>query len=48
MIGLPMRQAVARAYRELTGQEPDFIFSGWGGGLDEYEQATIDRQDRAT
>lgn len=33
----PMRTAVERAYRELTGQEPDFCFSGWGEVLDEGE-----------
>ena len=25
---LPMRQAVAKAYKEITGYEPDFIFRG--------------------
>lgn len=29
----PMRQAVAEAYYRLTGQLPEFIFSGWGGRL---------------
>jgi hypothetical protein len=32
---LPMRESVARTYRRLTGREPDFIFSGWGGELTE-------------
>jgi len=27
----PLRQAVAAAYRSLTGRAPDFIESGWGG-----------------
>ncbi len=35
----PMRAAVARAYREITGRDPDFIFSGWGGALTEGERA---------
>ena len=38
----PMRHAVARAYKELTGQEPTFIFSGWGGELTEYERAVVE------
>jgi len=38
----PMRQAIARAYKELTGEEPDFIFSGWGGSLNVSEQAAVD------
>ena len=29
----PMRKAIAEGYRQLTGKEPDFIFSGWGGEL---------------
>jgi len=36
---IPMRQAVEEAYRKLTGQEPDFIFSGWGAELTEGERA---------
>lgn len=38
----PMRQAVAKAYREITGREPDFMFTGWGGELDEFERAVVD------
>lgn len=34
----PMRDAVAKAYREITGKDPKFIFSGWGAELDEYER----------
>ena len=26
----PMRQAVAETYFKLCGEEPKFIFSGWG------------------
>ena len=29
----PMRDAIRRAYVELTGREPEFVFSGWGGNL---------------
>lgn len=37
----PMREAVARAYLELTGKEPNFVFSGWGGSLTEGEQEVV-------
>jgi len=29
----PMRQAIRKAYLELTGKEPEFLFSGWGAKL---------------
>lgn len=38
----PMRYAVADAYRQITGQDPAFIFSGWGGELDECERAVVE------
>jgi hypothetical protein len=38
----PMREAVARAYKELTGEEPVFIFSGWGAELTEGERAVVE------
>lgn len=37
----PMRAAVERAYREITGQDPAFLFSGWGAELDEAEHAAL-------
>jgi hypothetical protein len=37
-----MRAAISRAYRELTGYEPDFIFSGWNAELDEPERAVVE------
>lgn len=40
----PMREAVARAYREITGLEPGFIFSGWGGELTEGERAVVENR----
>lgn len=39
---LPMRDAIARAFRELTGEEPEFIFSGWAGELTEAERACVE------
>lgn len=34
----PMREATRRAYKELTGVEAEFSFTGWGGTLDERER----------
>ena len=41
----PMRFAVARAYKEITGHEPLFLFSGWGGELDEGERAVVENRE---
>ncbi len=40
----PMRQAVAAAYKQITGQECEFIFSGWGAELTEDEREVVSRQ----
>lgn len=40
----PMRQAVERAYYELTGKQSEFNFSGWGGALDEGERACVENR----
>lgn len=37
----PMRQAVERAYEELTGRSPDFILSGWGAELTRDEREAV-------
>lgn len=37
----PMRQAIRQAYRELTGKEPEFLFSGWGGKLSPEQKALL-------
>jgi hypothetical protein len=39
-----MRQAVAAAYVALTGLSPDFIFSGWGAELDEFEREVVEQE----
>jgi len=39
---LPMREAISRAYREITGREPVFLFSGWGAELTEPERAVVE------
>jgi hypothetical protein len=41
----PMRGAVARAFFELTGKQPDFIFSGWGRRLTEGERAVVENRE---
>jgi len=38
----PMRQAVKKAYFELTGQEPNFVLSGWGGELTDMEREIVE------
>lgn len=39
---LPMRRAIAKAYKEITGDEPNFIFSGWGGELTKTERELVE------
>lgn len=38
----PMRDAIAEAYEKITGQSPQFIFSGWGAELTEGERAVVE------
>lgn len=40
----PMRDAVAKAYKELTGEDDLYIFSGWGAELTEPERAVIENR----
>ncbi len=40
----PMRQAIKAAYREITGQDPQFLFSGWAGQLDDSEREYLKRK----
>lgn len=42
----PMRRAIEKAYKELTGQEPEFIFSGWGGELTPGERRALKNENR--
>jgi hypothetical protein len=42
---LPMRKAISAAYREITGTDPNFIFSGWGEGLTEPERAVVENRE---
>lgn len=37
----PLREAVKRAFVELTGHEPDFAFTGWGGELSDGELEVV-------
>lgn len=41
----PMREAVAAAYRRLTGRDDLFIFSGWGDQLDEAHRAVVENRE---
>jgi hypothetical protein len=38
----PMRRAIKEAYARLTGHEPDFVFSGWGGELTAEERSAYE------
>lgn len=38
----PMREAIAKAFKEITGHEAEFNFSGWGGELTERELAVLE------
>ena len=40
-----MRVAVQDAYHELTGEWPDFLFSGWGAELDDGEKSLLAETD---
>ena len=42
----PMRLAVEKAYKEITGKDPDFIVSGWGGELTEGEREVHNKHDQ--
>ena len=37
----PMREAIARAFRELTGRDPEFLFSGWGNELTDEQRVIV-------
>lgn len=39
-----MRRAVADMYQQLTGELPEFIFSGWGEELTEAERAVVENR----
>lgn len=38
----PMRQAAAQAFKEITGVDCEFIFSGWAGELTDGERRVIE------
>lgn len=40
----PMRNAVAAAYKSVTGVAPTFIFSGWGASLTEVQRAVVENR----
>ncbi len=44
----PMRDAVERAYRDITGQEAEFCFSGWGAALSPNQRDVVENRVRET
>ena len=42
----PMRQAIVQAFKEITGQDAEFIFSGWGNSLSDVERAIVQAKGR--
>lgn len=38
----PMRKAIEKAFKDITGHESDFCLSGWGEILDEKELSVIE------
>ena len=38
-----LREAVQKAYRQLTGIDAEFTFSGWGAKLTEHERDVVDQ-----
>jgi hypothetical protein len=45
---LPMRKAVEKAFREITGQDAEFIFSGWDGKLTDSELKVVEEEGTGT
>lgn len=41
----PMRQAIRKAYKEITGEDPIFLFSGWGAVLTEEERRVVENKE---
>ena len=37
----PMRRAIEVAYHGITGEWPEFIFSGWGAELDPIQREIV-------
>lgn len=42
----PMRKAIQKAYFELTGENPKFLFSGWAAKLSPSELACVLEDDK--
>lgn len=40
---LPMRRAIMKAFREVTGVEYEFCFSGWAGELTDAEKHIVSK-----
>lgn len=37
----PMRQAIKQAFKEITGVDAEFCFSGWNASLSETEERIV-------
>ena len=37
----PLRQSVQNAYKQLTGEYPEFVFSGWRAKLTPVQEALV-------
>lgn len=42
---LPMRRAVKEAFTAITGEQAEFVFSGWAATLDETERAVVESRE---
>lgn len=42
----PMRKAIEEAYERITGQKPNFCFSGWGAELTETQRKLVEADKR--
>ncbi len=43
----PMRDAIKKAFLKITGQQCEFIFSGWGAELTDAEKQYLEAVKRA-
>lgn len=40
-VNTPMRKAIQKAYKEITGEEADICFTDWGGEFTENEKKEV-------
>jgi hypothetical protein len=44
----PMREAILKAFKELTGRDAEFIFSGWGAKLTDVQRQIVETEGPGT